>query len=251
MSNLQDSVAWAEGRRAEDPQRENHPQITEPVPNNTGVLNSVHDATVQTEPIERDEQRTDQPFHLTNPAPTFERVENKDRSLVVELASWRWERQTRGQTQCIRCQVPTTEPQHMSLSSGATPLMGPDLTHEGQVLDPVARGSSRITLRSIGIMVGLPRMHINVQQSIRYSTPKDDQSNIPRYFVVLGVFSKADNLPQDRIIFFTNPKKLFRYLFWAIVRLRGITGLFSLKDVKGFALYTVRTSHLRPSKVER
>jgi hypothetical protein len=58
-------------------------------------------------------------------------------------------------------------------------------------------------------------------------------------YVVLGIFSGADGIPHERMITVRKPSLLFWYFFWAIVRLRGISWFFSLKDVKGFAIYRV------------
>jgi hypothetical protein len=61
----------------------------------------------------------------------------------------------------------------------------------------------------------------------------------PVGYVVLGIFSGADGIPKERMTLIKKPSSLFWYFFWTIVRLRGIGWLFSLKDVKRFAIYKV------------
>ena len=58
-------------------------------------------------------------------------------------------------------------------------------------------------------------------------------------YIVLGKFSGSDDIPQELMISIKKPSLLFWNIFWAIVRLRGISWLVSLKDVKEFAVYNV------------
>jgi hypothetical protein len=58
-------------------------------------------------------------------------------------------------------------------------------------------------------------------------------------YVVTGLFSRIDGMPREHMIKVEKPAYLFWYMSWDIIRLRGISAFFSLKGVKGFALYKV------------
>jgi hypothetical protein len=77
--------------------------------------------------------------------------------------------------------------------------------------------------------------------------PSDQQSHIlnemgrkfQTQYVVIGLFSRVNGVPRERLIKVKEPAYLFRYMSWGIIRLRGVGAFFSLKDVEGFALYKV------------
>ncbi|PVH85824.1 hypothetical protein DL98DRAFT_376870, partial [Cadophora sp. DSE1049] len=56
-------------------------------------------------------------------------------------------------------------------------------------------------------------------------------------YVVIGLFSKVNGVPSERLIKIKEASGLFRSMWWAIVSLRGVGGVFSLKDIKGFGIY--------------
>ncbi|KAL6901729.1 hypothetical protein GGI43DRAFT_366128 [Trichoderma evansii] len=57
-------------------------------------------------------------------------------------------------------------------------------------------------------------------------------------YVVLGIFQRGDNNPQERIAFVNKPERLFRELRCAVFRLRGLSStLLSLRTVKSLRLY--------------
>lgn len=69
-------------------------------------------------------------------------------------------------------------------------------------------------------------------------------------YVVVGLFSRINGVPRERLIEIKKSKRLFFYIWWAIISLRGMDAIFSLKDVRGFAIYKVRSpmehSSIRP-----
>lgn len=60
-------------------------------------------------------------------------------------------------------------------------------------------------------------------------------------YLILGIFSRADNVPTERRVEIHSPEYLFATLSWNIMRLRGLEYWLSLKEVKQFGLYKVLT----------
>ena len=58
-------------------------------------------------------------------------------------------------------------------------------------------------------------------------------------YLVLGIFSRADNVPTEIRVEIRSPAYLFTTLSWGIMRLRGLAFWFSLREVKQFKLYKV------------
>jgi hypothetical protein len=58
-------------------------------------------------------------------------------------------------------------------------------------------------------------------------------------YVVVGIFSRGDIIPDEKLLVVTRPSWLFWDLFWVVARLRGIGFFLSLKDVHRFGLYKV------------
>ena len=61
----------------------------------------------------------------------------------------------------------------------------------------------------------------------------------PPVFVVIGLFEGPDMAPKERIVYIKHHDWVFWYLWWGIIRLRGIQSIFSLKDCTAFKIYTV------------
>jgi len=61
----------------------------------------------------------------------------------------------------------------------------------------------------------------------------------PPVFIIIGLFDGPDMMPKERIVYIHRPRWIFWNLWWAIVRLRGLRYLFSLKDCSSFGLYSV------------
>ncbi|KAF2820938.1 hypothetical protein CC86DRAFT_303878 [Ophiobolus disseminans] len=59
-------------------------------------------------------------------------------------------------------------------------------------------------------------------------------------YLVLGIFSRADNVPIERRVEIHSPAYLFTILSWNIMRLRGLEFWLSLREVKQFSLYKCR-----------
>lgn len=77
---------------------------------------------------------------------------------------------------------------------------------------------------------------------IRTTAIEMDTTEQPVY-VVLGVFTRGYSTPRERVVFIHKPKQFFWRLSWAVFRLRGVgRTFFSLRHVKGFRLYKVRTT---------
>lgn len=57
-------------------------------------------------------------------------------------------------------------------------------------------------------------------------------------YLVLGIFNRVDGRPEEHLIHLENEDKLFRSIFKGIIHLRGVSGFFSLKDVKQFSIFT-------------
>ncbi|KAH6884164.1 hypothetical protein B0T10DRAFT_531399 [Thelonectria olida] len=63
-------------------------------------------------------------------------------------------------------------------------------------------------------------------------------TKIQPVYLVVGIFSRGNPHPLERIVFADKPERLFKELSWAIFRLRGLSGtFFSLRYVKKFRLY--------------
>ena len=60
-------------------------------------------------------------------------------------------------------------------------------------------------------------------------------------YLVVGIFSRANPQPEEICVAIFSPRSLFLHLSWAIARLRGMGFLLSLKEVKQFSLYKVRS----------
>jgi hypothetical protein len=95
------------------------------------------------------------------------------------------------------------------------------------------------TKRGIGLRLGIfswTFFNVRRTSAIEYETP------IQPVYIVLGIFHRGYDNPQERIAFVLKPKKLFWELRWAVFRLRGLSStLLSLRQVKSFRLYRVRT----------
>ncbi|KAH6865307.1 hypothetical protein BKA58DRAFT_242624 [Alternaria rosae] len=64
------------------------------------------------------------------------------------------------------------------------------------------------------------------------------KNNCP--YLILGIFSRADNVPAEIRVEIHSPAYLFTTLSWGIMRLRGLEFWFSLREVKQFRLYKCR-----------
>lgn len=71
--------------------------------------------------------------------------------------------------------------------------------------------------------------------------PKSEEHKHP--YLVFGIYNRVDGRPQEDMLVLEDKERLFADIFWSIARLRGPAGLFSLKDVKQFSIFTVRTTH--------
>lgn len=78
--------------------------------------------------------------------------------------------------------------------------------------------------------------------SREYSTQvgQPEHATLKCKYVVMGLFSRVNGVPRERLIEIKTPKRLFFYIWFSIISLRGIDAIFSLKDVRGFAIYQVR-----------
>jgi hypothetical protein len=95
------------------------------------------------------------------------------------------------------------------------------------------------TNRGIGLTLGIfswTFFNIRRTSTIEFETP------VQPVYVVLGIFHRGYDNPQERIAFVPKPKRLFWELRWAVFRLRGLRStLLSLRQVKSFRLYRVCT----------
>ncbi|KAH9221683.1 hypothetical protein DL95DRAFT_287645 [Leptodontidium sp. 2 PMI_412] len=72
---------------------------------------------------------------------------------------------------------------------------------------------------------------------------RDTQSQDTRQYVVMGLFSQVTGVPNERLIRIRTSEGrrssigLFRSMSVAVMRIRGIGAVFSLKDVKAFGIY--------------
>lgn len=58
-------------------------------------------------------------------------------------------------------------------------------------------------------------------------------------YVVIGVFDDIDRWPKEWVLRLKYPSLTFWQIWWHMVRLRGLSYVFSLKDVTQFRLYKV------------
>ncbi|KAI1483837.1 hypothetical protein F4774DRAFT_105411 [Daldinia eschscholtzii] len=73
---------------------------------------------------------------------------------------------------------------------------------------------------------------------ITYHTTTESEYHLQPIYLVIGIFPKGHANPREKIVFITNPEKLFSRLHWAVFNLRGWTrSLCSLRHVKEFRLY--------------
>jgi hypothetical protein len=234
-------------------------------PDEDGPISTIDPRATPAQPDSDPED--EKPLHLDFPAPTFERVGESVSTWGMRLPGFSAEWQTRGETQCIRCKVlAVSRTFAVSIRGvvgiGATaeytgfyPHVHADLEVAGQSI--LGHQDGHITRRPNGGPEAAPegggRVLLSGEMDLaplgfRYekSVTRPGEvvlvpSQIPPY-MVLGIFSGADGIPRERMVTVKQPSLLFWYLFWAILRLRGITWLFSLKDVKGFAVYKVSLS---------
>lgn len=232
MSDLQDRIVSEHDRNSgekgvmKDRQVEDNLQAAEADADVPSKKNSTHDLTANAVKIVGNIKPHQELFHLANPAPTFEQVEETVHSWAVDFLGWRWRRQSRTNSQCVRCPILKAGASPWTIPSVATELTPKE--QENDHISPVRPSSWALQSKSVGISIG---MGLSASHVTEYRNPKTPLANVMRYFVVIGIFSKAANLPQERIVYFGNPKRLFRHLFWTIIRLRGISGLVSLKGV--------------------
>lgn len=77
---------------------------------------------------------------------------------------------------------------------------------------------------------------------------RDTQSQDTRQYVVMGLFSQVTGVPNETLIRIRTSEGrrssigLFRSMSVAVMRIRGIGAVFSLKDVKAFGIYQVRST---------
>jgi hypothetical protein len=65
------------------------------------------------------------------------------------------------------------------------------------------------------------------------------KTNYP--YIVIGIFDGVDRWPKERVIVSKHPSFFLLQIWWGVVRLRGISYVLSLKDVKKFRLYKVNS----------
>jgi hypothetical protein len=213
-----------------------------------------------------DEIEEEAPLHLEFRAPTFQHREETISKWGMRLPGFSAEWQTRGETQCIRCKV-TAVTRTLAVSipgivdAGATadyseffPRVHADLEVGGQSIlghrgSHVHRPGSQMSAlqpdHNDGVLfsdeVHVAPVGFRYEKSV--ATPGEVflvPEKVPPY-VVLGIFSGADGIPKERLVSIKDPAWLFWCMFWAILRLRGIGYFLSLKDVKAFSIYKVRT----------
>jgi hypothetical protein len=66
------------------------------------------------------------------------------------------------------------------------------------------------------------------------------KTNYP--YIVIGIFDGVDKWPRERVIVSKHPSLFLLQIWWGVVRLRGISYVLSLKDVKRFRLYKVNST---------
>jgi hypothetical protein len=66
------------------------------------------------------------------------------------------------------------------------------------------------------------------------------KTNYP--YIVIGIFDGVDRWPKERVIVSKHPSLFLLQIWWGVIRLRGISYVLSLKDVKRFRLYKVNSN---------
>jgi hypothetical protein len=66
------------------------------------------------------------------------------------------------------------------------------------------------------------------------------KTNYP--YIVIGIFDGVDRWPKERVIVSKHPSLFLLQIWWGVVRLRAISYVLSLKDVKRFRLYKVNST---------
>lgn len=117
----------------------------------------------------------------------------------------------------------------------ATISVIPRRTHEVKEADLESQSPRHANTEPIGESPVGQRDH---DFGLDESNPKTDDRKYP--YLVIGIFNRVDGRPQEMLLTLKDENRLFYTIFWAIVKLRGFTGLFSLKDVKQFSIFTVR-----------
>ena len=101
--------------------------------------------------------------------------------------------------------------------------------------------SSRASTRQLGLNVNRGSQAtggVEIGDPITVTRSRVQQPSSQTY-VVVGM-SRPDSVPQERLIILGPRRKLFTSIFWAIVRMRGISAFLSLKDVQQFRIYKVQ-----------
>jgi hypothetical protein len=172
----------------------------------------------------------DNALHLKNPAPTFARLEARASGGTMALPSITGIMLSKSQTQCIRYE--TFE--RVALKSAH---------FIGGARPQVIRGwrdASQAESHNVEMGVTIPGPGpLGPGVTTDTSGKVVGEGLWTERYVVLGLFSPIDGIPREKMVFIRHSERIFRDLFWAIVRLRGLRGLFSLKDVRTFAIYKV------------
>ena len=96
---------------------------------------------------------------------------------------------------------------------------------------------------------GSEREAKGIEKEVSFNTPMfgftrrsmlRSETRVSPIYIALGIFSKVDDQPREKIVFVQNPKYLFWKIWWAVISLRGLSSFFSLKSIKAFKVYKAR-----------
>ncbi|KAF1350674.1 hypothetical protein BDV97DRAFT_350121 [Delphinella strobiligena] len=151
-------------------------------------------------------------------------------------------------------------PQHIRFEDPQTQIPPPN-NHRPSVSGAIGPSKQSVALESKEV-ISLNRPptfnHQRASRCIRTGSPskaRKPENNLPVHttdidgsleanqrtgivYLVLGIFNRVDGRPEERLIHVENEDELFRSIFRGIIHLRGVSGFFSLKDVKQFSIFT-------------